>query len=169
MDSQLKERLLQAKQTLQKQYDDLNRAWKEAEELLVSINVGRAVAVHVYDEDGSDVVMMPPDDPPEDRPHYNLANHRDSLDHSHYLAFKKVDRQWRICYGSVPTGWDWDSPDINLYKPILDCRTEDRVHVAHFLPDLLAAVAAQAEKVAMEVQEAANTLKATIAPFKPER
>ncbi len=155
MDHPLKSRLLQAKQSLNDWYDALNRAWQEAEETIVSMNVGREVAVHLFDDEpeyvrdpdtGDDIVASPV--------------------YSHYLAFLKHHGKWQICYGTVPVGWDWCNEYVHSWKPIRECSKEQRVEAAEDLPRLLATVVEEAEKVSAEVEGAVGLLKEAVTPFK---
>lgn len=163
MDHALKARLAAAKQSLHDKYDALNRAWQEAEEALVSLNVGRDVAVHLYDEDSD---WTPPDPPREG---WDVPNSLDSQEWSHYLAFTRRAsnfREWQICYVSVPVGFDWENLDVGDWRPIRECSKEIRVYAAEELPKLLMAVIEEAEKVAASVGAAAVQVQAAVLPFK---
>jgi hypothetical protein len=161
MDPSLKARLLQAKQSLNQWYEQLNRTWQEAEDLLLSIHLGREVAVLLYDEDPGTFGHYHPE-----REGWNNADSIESDGWSHYLAVTKRLGDWRLCYVSVPTGYDWDNDWVGEWKPIRECTKEIRVEAANDLPKLLAAVVAEAEKFGSEVEAAVGTLKEAVAPFK---
>ena len=161
MDHSLESRLLAAKQYLHDKYDALNRAWQEAEELVISLNVGREVVIHLYEEDPGSFGHFHPD-----REGWNDADSIESGSWTHYLAFTKRLGEWRICYVSVPTGWEWNNDYAGEWKPILECSKEIRVDAANDLPKLLLAVIEEVEKIAGEAEDATRQLKSAIAPFR---
>ena len=162
MDPTLKSRLLQAKQTLNEWYDALNAAWKEAEDILISINLARNVVVHLYDEDPGEFGPYFPD-----RDKVLDPNSIKSDGWSHYLAFTNRGAEpWHICYVSVPTDLEWDNPYAGEWKPILECSAQIRMEAAAYLPKLLLAVVEEAEKLGSDVEGAVGLLKEAVAPFK---
>lgn len=155
MNSTLKARLLQAKESLHGWYDALNQAWREAEEVITSLNVGRGVAVLIAEEE-----------PEYDHPPGSDQVVQINVPHCTYLSFAKLHGHWQLCLRVVPVEFDWDEEDHGSWNPVSQCSKEDRVRAAHHLPDLLAQVIAEAEKVAAEVEGAVGLLKEALTPFK---
>jgi hypothetical protein len=153
MHTPVQSRLLRAKQLLGESYDALNRAWQEAEDVIVSTNVGKAVAVYLCYEEQYEC-------DPESGQQIRVSPGFD-----HYLGFLKHAGSWQICYGRCLEGFDWWEEHCS-WRPIHQCSKEERVLAAKEIPQLLAAVVEEAEQVAAEVEAAVAVLNEAITPHK---
>ena len=122
-----------ARQTLQEFYEQLARKWREAEDLLLSLEVPESVSVPIK--------TVASDFPGSSRSR-------------HELGFIRHYGRWGICYGVG----DEDDPQNRYWTSIHRCSIEQRVEATRVFPELRDRVLQAAERYAETVAEALAVL-----------
>lgn len=131
-----------ARQTLREFYEQLDRRWSEAEDVLLSLSVPAAVTVRVK--------TVEPERRPGPRYH-------------HELGFIKHYGQWGLCYGIRSAD---DEADC-LWTAIRRCSVEQRVEAAACFPELRDKVLQAAEDYATQVVQAVDLLTQSLHDDEP--
>jgi hypothetical protein len=134
----LEERAESARATLFDRYDALNALWLQAEEQLTRFHIPRP-AYHSYDE------------------YQDFGNPPGAMT-SKCLSLQKVKGKWRICYGLYD---EWCDRDYG-WTPITECSAQVRVEAARHVDKLREKVVKTAEDFIPRVDEAIQTLAATV-------
>lgn len=122
-----------ARQTLQEFYEQLSRKWRQAEDLLLSLEVPESVAVPIKSV---------------------ASEFPGSSRCRHELGFIRHYGRWGICYGVG----DEDDPQNRYWTSIHRCSIEQRVEATRVFPELRDRVLQAAERYAETVAEALAVL-----------
>ena len=128
-----------ARQTLQEFYEQLDRKWREAEELLLALSVPAPVTQPIRTAE--------PESPRAPR-------------YRHELGFIKHYGRWGLCYGVCSE----DDPRDQYWTSIHRCSIEQRVEAAQAFPALRDHVLHAAERYTDTVAQALSALSGSLAP-----
>jgi hypothetical protein len=128
-----------ARQTLEEFYEQLDRKWREAEDLLLSLRVPAPVTQTIRTAE----------------PEFPRASR-----YRHKLGFLKHYGRWGLCYGVCAE----DDPQDQYWTSIHRCSIEQRVQAAQAFPALRDQMLQAAERYTDTVAQALSLLSGSLAP-----
>lgn len=127
--------------SLLKEYDKLNAFWKQAERELAGLHTPVFCCVSLWSES---------EDERDPNPRYYLE---------HSLAWEKVGKDWRLCYGVYA---DYEGPDHGGWTPISDCTLDIRVRAVEGFEKLRTVLKEASTDYLDKVRKANETMAALL-------